>query len=203
AQRAVQPLRAPARGDAPVAVLVRLDIVAAQQAVHAQRVEYVLRRGAEDEGFAAAQQVVVEAEEGTGFGNARLLPVEEVLAGERQRGRGLQLHRDRLARQEQFLRFGAGDGELLAQVERRLAVAQAVHRAEHGFAPEHGVAAELHVERHLAEVELAEYEGVENFAAGTAEEAAGRIAQAERTLAALIDVVRGADVVVVQALDVV
>ena len=169
------------RADRPQSpVLVRIAVLAAHQAVDAQRVGRGHGRRAEDEGLAAAQQVVVEAEEGAGLGDARLFPVEEVLAGEGQLGRGLDLHRDGFARQEQFLGFGARDREQLAQVQRRLAVAQAVHRAEHGLAPEHGVAAQLDVDRHLAEIELAEHEGVEQFARRAVEVAVGLVAQAER-----------------------
>ena len=172
AERAVEPVRAPARRNAPVAeaagVRRRLDVLPAPQAQVRRRAgnRRGERIGSEDERVAAEVERVLDRQVAARFRNAIGLPVVEPLPGDRQVLERLRLQRDAAARQEQLLRFASRSRKALPDVERVLRVRDAVDRAaeQQAVAPVHGVLAGLDVDRHVADVEIGEHERVEQFA---------------------------------------
>ena len=146
AHRAVEPLGAPARRQTELAALLRLGSGAARGEAEAGREELAVR---------AVEDEVDRAEVGAALGIARRLPLEHRLRRDRQVVGHLRLHRQLVQRPEQLLGLGAGRGEALLQVERVLRIGDAVQVAaeQHRLAPVHGVAAELGLHRHVAEVD--------------------------------------------------
>ncbi|MNZ74870.1 hypothetical protein D3C78_933320 [compost metagenome] len=180
AQGAVQPLRRPLGHHAPVAALVRRRVVAATDG--GQRAAYGNQaRGAgmaEQEGLCALADQIGTAVVGAGLGQARLVPIEEVLGAQGQLGVDLEGGGNLVARNEQLLGLGARRSRQFGQVQARLAVAQRVHRVEQGLAPEQVVLADLGAEhRLLTHFGLVEHEGVEDFAGGAAVVALRIVAQ--------------------------
>ncbi|MNO60583.1 hypothetical protein D3C76_512020 [compost metagenome] len=180
AERAVQPFRRPLGHEAPVAVVVRLVVLAVtdggQGAVRAGQARAA--GVAEQEGLGAEAHQVGAAVVGAGFRQARGVPLEEVLGGDGQLGVDGEGGGNLLARDEQLLRLGARGLRQLGEVQAGLAVADRVHRVEDGFAPEHVVLAGLDVDlRFVADLGAPEREGIEDLAGRTAVVALGVIAQ--------------------------
>ena len=176
AERAIQPLRAPAQGEAVVAaVLLGLDVLAAPGAQVGRGTGHRGRErvAGDDERVARPTARVADAQVGARLRVAvglvvEALPVEEVLRRDRQRVGHLRLDVEADARPEQFLRLGARGRQPLPDVDRVLRVRHAVDGAaeQQALAPEHGGLAELDVDRRIADVELREREDVEELADG-------------------------------------
>ena len=124
------------------------------------------RIGSEDERIAAEIERILNRQVAPRFRNAIGLPVVEPLPGDRQVLERLRLRRDAAAGHEQLLRFASRSRKALPDVERVLCVRHAVDRAaeQQAVAPVHRVLAGLDVDRHVADVEIREPEGVEPFA---------------------------------------
>ncbi|MNJ25778.1 hypothetical protein D3C77_202340 [compost metagenome] len=134
------------------------------------------------------------------FRHARGAPFKEVLRRKRPLGVDLQLRRNLVARQVQFLGLDPWQGQCLALVQGGLAVGDAVDGAgpEQRLAPVDGVTAQAGLEWHVAQVVLAEHEGIHPFGGRALIVAVGIATQPGGRGAAGAQVVGGGDAVVVQ-----
>ena len=154
----IQPFGAPPGGEAPLAALAGLEGISARGEPEPGQREELPHRAVEDE--------VHRAGVGAAFRVAELLPLPEVLRGDRNGVGDLGRARHLPQRPEQLLRFAARRREPLLQIERVLRVGDAVEVAaeEQRLAPVQAEAARLERRGHGAEVEVREPERVEQLA---------------------------------------
>ncbi|MNJ35942.1 hypothetical protein D3C77_307100 [compost metagenome] len=180
AQGSAQPLGRPLGHYAPVAALVRGQVMTTANGGQcpSHRDQPGGTGMAEEEALGALAHQVRAAIVGAGFRQAGCVPVQEVLGADGQ----LRVHQERggqlIARYEQLFGFGAGRGRELGQVQARLAIAERVHRVEQGLTPEQVVLAQLAAQlRVLTDVGAHEHECIEHFAGRAAVVALGVVAQ--------------------------
>ncbi|MNF62326.1 hypothetical protein D3C84_440050 [compost metagenome] len=196
AEGAIQPGRRPFGHDAPVAAVMRRQVLTATHV--GQTVAWrqaTTQRTALNPVVGVAQQerLRTEADQvGTtviraGFRQTRSIPIQEVLGTHGQFRIDGERHRQLVTRYKQFFGFGTRRRGQFGQVEAGLAVADRMHRVENGLAPEHVVLAGLGAEHRLfTDFSAVEHEGVEDFTRRTGVVTRGIVAQVR---AAIADVV--------------